>query len=258
MIKMLEKFQNKVLKKLVPCPKNTPPALVRLLTGTMPMAGRIDMLKLRYFWRLHHTKTEKDAKKVYMESRRTFLQSNVGYVHEIFNICCKYGRIDLWNGLCPNKINPLARIKRIVETFHLQKDLEVARKASCVYTGMINYKATEYTMAAILRKVGRFQSAKHRSSFLFSLLDTSSFERKCKHCGEMAKDITKHGMADCSKLGHQRKLFRMMMNLYNATKEVDLTKKEEVFPLTLSKKCFMNEFCKLLIIIWKTDTERDQ
>ena len=73
----------------------------------------------------------------------------------------------------------------------------------------------------------------------------------------MAKDITKHGMADCSKLVHQRKLFRMMMNFYNVTKEVDLTKKEAVFHLALSKKCFMNEFCKLLVIIWKTNTEVD-
>ena len=257
-IKRLENFQNRVLKKLVPCPKNTPPAMVRILTGTMPMAGRIDLLKLRYFWRLHHTGIEKDAKKVYQELRRTFLQSNVGYVHEIFNICCKYGRMELWHGLCPNKINPLARIKRIVETFHLQKDLEAARNARCVYTGLINYKAKKYTMAPILRKLGRFQSAKHRSSFLFSLLDTSSFERQCKHCGEMAQDITKHGMADCSKLVHQRKLFRLMMSFYSAPKEVDLTKKEEVVHLALSKKCFMNEFCKLLVIIWKTDAEMDR
>ena len=163
--------------------------------------------------------------------------------------------MDLWHGLCPNKINPLARIKRIVETFHLQKDLEVARNASCAYTGLINYKAKKYTMDAILRKLGRFQSAKHRSTFLFSLLDTSSFERQCKHCGEMAKDITKHGMADCSKLVHQRKLFRMTMNFYNAPKEVDLTKKEAVVHKTLSKKCFLNEFCQFLQFIWKTDTQ---
>ena len=43
LIKRLENFQNTVLKKLVPCPKNTPPSMVRLPTGTMPMAGRIDI-----------------------------------------------------------------------------------------------------------------------------------------------------------------------------------------------------------------------
>ena len=54
MIRKLESFQNRVLKKLIPCPKNTPPELLRLLTGTMPVEGRIDKLKLRYFWKLHH------------------------------------------------------------------------------------------------------------------------------------------------------------------------------------------------------------
>ena len=47
-IEKLEKFQNKVLKKLIPCPKNTPPEILRILTGTMPISGRIDILKLRY------------------------------------------------------------------------------------------------------------------------------------------------------------------------------------------------------------------
>ena len=258
MIKRIEKFQNKVLKKIVPCPKKTPPAMVRLLTGTMPMEGRIDMLKLRYFWRLHHTSKEKDAKKIYLELRKRFLQSNVGYVHEIFNICCKYGRMDLWHGLCPDKISPLARIKRIVETFHLQKDLEVARKTRCIYTALTNFKAKKYTMDAMLRKLGRFQSAEHRSTFIFCLLDTSSFDRQCKHCGLEAKDITKHGMEDCSMLVKQRKLFRMMMHFYNVPKEVDLTNKAAVVQLALSKSCFLNEVCKFWVAIWKPDKETEQ
>ena len=41
----LEAFQNKVLKKLVPCPKSTPPAILRILTGTMSIAAKIDILK---------------------------------------------------------------------------------------------------------------------------------------------------------------------------------------------------------------------
>ena len=55
MIKKLESFQNRTLKKLVSCPKNTPPAIVRVLTGTMPISARIDVLKLRYFWRIMHS-----------------------------------------------------------------------------------------------------------------------------------------------------------------------------------------------------------
>ena len=52
----LEKFQNKVLKKLISCPKSTPPALLRIMTGTVPIVGRVEMLKLRYFWKCLHTK----------------------------------------------------------------------------------------------------------------------------------------------------------------------------------------------------------
>ena len=44
----LENFQNRVLKKLIRCPKATPPALLRLITGTTPISARLDMLKLRY------------------------------------------------------------------------------------------------------------------------------------------------------------------------------------------------------------------
>ena len=87
MIKRLENLQNKVLKKLVSSPKSTPPAVVRLLTGTMPMSARIDMLKLRYFWKLHHMQTDNIAHKVYLGLRKNFLSGAVGYVHEIFNIC---------------------------------------------------------------------------------------------------------------------------------------------------------------------------
>ena len=49
--------------------------------------------------------------------------------------------------------------------------------------------------------------------------------------------------------------FCMMMNFYNAPKEVDLTNKTEVVHLALAKKCFLNEFCKFLVVIWKTDKE---
>ena len=36
----MEQFQIKVLKRLIACPKSTPPALLRLLTGTLTLIGR--------------------------------------------------------------------------------------------------------------------------------------------------------------------------------------------------------------------------
>ena len=60
MIKKLESLQNKIPKILIRCPKSTPTAVVRLITGTMPIAGRIDMLKLK----LHHSGERTSSRKV--------------------------------------------------------------------------------------------------------------------------------------------------------------------------------------------------
>ena len=80
-IKKLERFQNKALKKLVSSPKNTPPTVVRVLTGTMPIAARIDILKLRYFWKLMHLGKDNVAHLLYVEMRKKFLEGAVGYIH---------------------------------------------------------------------------------------------------------------------------------------------------------------------------------
>ena len=257
MIMRLERFQNKILKSLVPSPRKTPPAMVRLLTGTMAMAGRIDMLKLRYFWRLQHFGEEKDAKKVYLELRERLLHSNIGYVHEIFNLCCKYGLMGIWHGICHIKTNPLSMIKRVVETYHLQKDRAVARETNCIYTGLINYKAKRYEMDSRLRMLGLFESSKYRSTFIYALLDNSSYVRKCPHCTKEVKDMTSHGMAECTGLRNQRKVFCLMMKFYDGPKNIDLSNKREVFPLALSKKCFLKVFCRFLLAIWDRDAETD-
>ena len=134
--KRLEKFQNKVLKQLIPCPKTTPPALLRFLTGTMPMEARLDILKLRYFWRIHHSNEENLAHSIYKYKRHNFLQSNIGFVHEVFNLCCKFARMGLWHGACPNTINPYKRISKIVEAYYYTRDIERARRAQCGYTSL--------------------------------------------------------------------------------------------------------------------------
>ena len=86
----LEQFQNRTLKNLIPCPKSTPNCLLRLLTGTISLAAHIDILKLRYFWKLTHSGVASFAQDIYSFRRKNFLESGVGYVHEIFNLCCEY------------------------------------------------------------------------------------------------------------------------------------------------------------------------
>ena len=250
MIKRLEKFQNKVLKKLICCPKSTPTAVVRLITGTMPISARIDILKLRYFWKLHHTQNDNIAHEVYIGLRKNFLQGAVGYVHEIFNICCKYDRMDIWHGICPRKINPLARIRKIVETYHLKKDVEAAQKSACAYTALKVFKEKKYKFETWLTHRGRFSSTEHRRTFLYSLLDASNYDRECRNCGTMVKDVVKHGLQECPGLTGQRRIFRIVMRFYNAPKEFDFNNKEEVFKAALGKKSILKVVCDFLFKIW--------
>ena len=240
----------KVLKKLISCPKNTPTAIVRLITGTMPMSARIDMLKLRYFWKLHHDQTDNVAHLVYKELRKKFLKGPVGFVHEIFNICCKYNRMDIWHGLCPKKVNPFTMIKKTVETYHLKKDIEAAQNSTCAYTALKVFEQKRYNFEQWLLEIGRFPSTKHRQVFLYSILDVSNYERVCRNCGSKETDIMKHGLTDCKGLGNQKRRFRVLLKFYNAPEDLDFLSKTEVFRAALGKKSLMKVVCDFLITIW--------
>ena len=258
----LEKFQNKVLKQLIPCPKTTPPALLRLLTGTMPIEGRLDILKLRYFWKIHHSSKDNLAHSIYKYKRQNFLQSNVGFVHEVFNLCCKFGRMDLWHGVCPNTINPYTRIKKIVEAYYYTRDIESARKARCGYTSLTVFVSRgnlqprdspreTYKLDTRLQEIGRFRNSEQRRLFLYAFLDTGAYIKECKHCGESIKDTVAHSLEKCESLKHQRNVFRTTMTFYNAPTTANLENKGTVFSLALSKKYFMKTFCEFLEVVRK-------
>ena len=50
----LERFQMQTLKALVNCPRSASPAVVRLFCGVEPLSSRLEVMKLRYYWRLFH------------------------------------------------------------------------------------------------------------------------------------------------------------------------------------------------------------
>ena len=253
MIKRLERFQNKTLKKLVSSPKNTPPAVVRIITGTMAISARIDILKLRYFWRLMQAGDENIAHVVYKESRQKFLEGSESYIHEIFNTCCKYGSMGIWHGQCPKKVNPLARIKRIVEAYHLQRDLGILRRSNCAYSTLRTFKDRKYSLEPWLQGMGRFASTKHRRMFLYALLDVANYNRQCVNCEATVKDITSHGLKECPRVEKEREIFRLTMRLYNAPKNLDMGCKSQVMIEALVKKSLLKVLCDFLIIIWNWD-----
>ena len=249
-IRKLESFQNKALKKIISCTKNTSTAVIRLLTGTMPIAGRIDMLKLRYFWKIDHATGENLVHQVYLGLRKNFLKANKGYIHEFFNLSCKYNRMDIWHGQCPKKINPMSRIRKIVEDYHLKNDEEVARRVNCVYTRITLLKGKNYNFEERLTKIGLFQNTDQRSVFLQALLESDKYEKECRNCEQRVRNFTKHGMEECKAVELQRTLFKMRMKFYNASEKPNQLKIGEVFNEAMSRKCVMKVLCEFLIVIW--------
>ena len=94
-------------------------------------------------------------------------------------ICALNIREWLWHGKFPQKINPLKRISKMVESFHLEKDKEALRGVVCMYKEMMNGNTKKYQLDERLTEVGRFHSTEHRNLFLYVLLDTAKYERNC-------------------------------------------------------------------------------
>ena len=155
----------------------TTPSLVRLFSGVMPIIARLDILKLRYFWKVHHGGTSKLEHKMNSFKRKHFLQSNVGFVHEVFNICCKYNSMDIWHGLCPKGINPNTMIKKRVEAYHYKRDLLKADSTKCLYTSLTFFDRNKmkYKFDERFTKAGNFKSSEYRRRFIYAFLDTCSY-----------------------------------------------------------------------------------
>ena len=254
-----EKFQNRALKYIVPCPRMTTPALVRLFTGTMPIVARLDILKLRYFWKIHLGKTSKLAHEIYLFKRNHFLQSNVGFVHEVFNICCKYDCMDIWHGLCPKGVSPKTMIKKRIEAYHYKEDLKKADKTKCLYTSLTCFerKKMKYKFDERFSKPGNFQSSEHRRWFIYALFDTCSYHRECCRCGEYVLDMIQHCLRDCKSIQRQRDIFFITMRFYNLPPECNMTDKRQLFLFAQTKQCYLNILCQFLKEVGKTLYIRD-
>ena len=245
----LEQFQNKTLKLLIPCPKSTPPCILRLFTGTVPLEAHIATLKLRYFWKLAYTaKRESFAVDIYKFKRESFLQSNVGYVHEVFNLCCKYSLQWVWHGIINTKENPLARIKREIVAHHLKKDLESSRKVDCIYTSLCLI-GNKYRFEKFFESFGNFKNTEHRRFFLYSLFDTCAYSRKCPKCNFLVRDVLNHTLTHCTKTKKIRLILKLKLTLLNTGTHVPPTKltcKTDLYFLAMLHRSFRNAICEFL------------
>ena len=222
----LEHFQTQALKKLLNCPKHIPPSIVRLFAGVEPLIGRLDLLKLRYFWKLSNIDKNSVSNLVYKFRRKRFLNSNKGFLHEVFNLCCKYNKISIWHGICPGKINrvkinPLSWIKKIVIDQNLAIDLQTAKGKSSAYSSLFlkgifseenDFK--KYRLGKLFQNIGLFASADARKRFVKALLTTNPFPQLCKFCQGHFRELLQHQLRDCQDLRNHRRILQMEFILY--------------------------------------------
>ena len=135
-MKELEHLQTQILKTLTNCPSSTSPAILRLFCGVEPLACRLEILKLRYFWRILNGPTDAITYRILKYRKDNLLGSNKGFAHEVFNICCKYNILQLWHGNAPDKVNPLHFIKRTIISKNLRTDLETGRTKACCFASI--------------------------------------------------------------------------------------------------------------------------
>ena len=247
----LEQLQNRTLKLLIPCPRSTPCCLLRLLTGTISLVAHIDILKLRYFWNLTHSEIKSFAHEIYKYKRTNFLESNIGYVHEIFNLCCEYNMMWVWHGTTTLKINPLTQIKNQIVQLHLKRDIQIAAGHDCIYSSLYlssGQKTGKYKLNKLLRSMGFFQSTQHRRFFLYSFLDTSAYSRPCPKCSSLINDVLTHALTKCPNT-HTRQLrvtLRLKLLLYNA-ENASLSCKKQLFSQAIHSPLIRRALCDFLV-----------
>ena len=216
-MKDLEHFQTQALKNLLHCPRNASPSIVRLFAGVEPIASRIDMLKLRYYWRATHSPDNIPNIIISFKKKRIF-QENVGFTMEIFNLCCKIGHILFWHGIHRGIENPLNSIKRTINAYYLNKDLTVAMSKRCSFTtlylrGNAEY-GKRYTLVKPFTNAGTFRTSSSRTKFIRALLNTNSYLQKCNFCSVTFYNLLNHQLTRCPYLTTQRETLQHKLALY--------------------------------------------
>ena len=240
----LEAFQNKVLKKLIPCPKSTSPAIIRLFSGVMPISARTDLLKLRYFWKVSHSQDENPAFKILKHNIANLSNSKVGFAHEVYNLCGKLNCLDVWLKLRRHKENPLNTIRRVVEAHYLKADFEKCVNIPCLFTSLLfspeKLRIKKYKLAPFFNYLGAFPNTTARNQFIFAMLDRCNFERRCLKCGKSFNDILAHMLKDCKGTLLFRSRLKAKLVFFNAPRNIDVSNKTHLFRLALSTLAFGN------------------
>ena len=242
----LEHTQTQLLKTLINCPRSTSPAIVRLFCGIEPIACRLEILKLRYYWRLLHSPPDTITHKILHYRKANFLAFNNGFARDAFNICTKYNAIHLWHGRATGDVNPLNSIRRIIISQNLRKDLEIGRTRKCSFAtiflaNVFLYQKTYQIVEPFCQAKG-FASPDGRKRFLKALLHPCSYLDDCPLCGHKQMDICDHLITSCSRVLNRRKKLILKLKLYNYPAETLPLNKTNILLKALDnrlwRKCF--------------------
>lgn len=207
------------------------------------------MLKRRYFWKLTHLNDQSLTSPVFKHRKEQFLSTKNGFIHEVFNLCCKYDVIDFWHGKLWGITNPAKYIKDKILAFGLQNDLKIGRNRSCAFADI--YLSNNFTYQKSYHLVDPFpqqdffSSASAKCFVTKFLLQSRAFYKKCIFCSCDFKDVFSHQWFLCAQLQDQRRLLRNKLILYNFSSEILGNKKifyETVLSRKIWTKCFAEFF----------------
>ena len=247
----LEHFQTQTLKSLVGAPKHSPPELVRLLCGVEPLGSRLDLLKLRYYWKLTQCSERNLARDIVLYRKQNFLGSNRGFCHEVFTLCCKYNAMRIWHGEfhAPNPLrrpNPFRMIKRIVSSKSLFDDLARGRTRtspfSAVYLSNPFRYQKRYQLVDVFLEIGAFHTRKAQAKFVRALLYGGAFRVKCGSCNAEFTNLLDHKLFRCHATARLRQRLKANLNLYNLPSDMRFSSAADYFEISrenrLWRKCF--------------------
>ena len=248
--KELEHLQTQILKTLINCPHSTSPAIVRLFCGVEPLACRLEILKVRYFWKLLNGPVNATIFKILQYKKNNFLGFNKGFAHEVFNICCKYNILYLWHGSSANHINPLLAIKIIIISKNLREDLEKGRSKKCSFANIFlrNPFAYQknYHLPEPFCQPDQFATPNGRKRFVKAILHPCSYKEECLLCRQIYTDKLYHFLTECPRLSKPRKQLHLKLELYNFPLE-KLLLNDKLLGLALEKNAWRNSLTKFLI-----------
>ena len=261
--KELEHLQTRILKTLISCPQSTSHSIVRLFCGIEPIACRIDILKLRYYWKVLKSPTDSLAHSILQFRKVNFLDFNKGLVHESFNICCKYNTLHYWHGVAAagldsgnavsSIINPLRRMKGTISSHYLSKDLQIGSTRNCSFSilylkNIFSYQK-DYHLIAPFCQPDCFATPKGRKHFVRAFLDPCTYLRECKFCGQSCFDKLDHLLQNCSRTSEFRNELHLKLVLYNFPKERLPLKKAEFWEAAFKSRIWRKCAVKFLLDI---------